>query len=204
MKLKVCGMRDPYNIQEVAALNPDFMGFIFYPPSPRYLASAIDIPWASLDDILLTGVFVNEQRITIQEKAREFRLKAVQLHGNESPEFCRLLRDEGLKVLKAIPVDRKDDFKGAGKYRGAVDFFVFDTKTEAHGGSGRRFDWELLQDYTADIPFLLSGGISIDDVERIRQLQHPMLSGVDINSRFEVAPGLKSAVLLQQFIDQLS
>ena len=204
MKLKVCGMRDPYNIHEVAALNPDFMGFIFYPPSPRYLASAIDIPWASLDDILLTGVFVDEQHKVIKEKAREFRLKAVQLHGNESPEFCRLLRDEGLKVLKAIPVDRKDDFKGAGKYRGAVDFFLFDTKTEAHGGSGRRFDWELLHDYTADIPFLLSGGISIDDVERIRQLQHPMLSGVDVNSRFEVAPGLKDAALLQQFIDQLS
>jgi len=203
MKVKICGMRDPLNIRQVAALKPDWMGFIFYPPSPRFLSSAQEMPWDVLDDILLTGVFVDEQPDKIREKVREFRLKAVQLHGKESPEQCQAFRDEGLTVLKALSIAGKQDFEAAKNYQGFTDLLVLDTKTHTYGGSGRQFDWNLLQEYNAGSPFLLSGGISFDDLHRILELKHPLLMGVDLNSRFEDAPGLKNANLLHSFIDQL-
>lgn len=203
MKVKICGMRDPQNIRDIALLKPDFMGFIFYPPSPRYLASAEAFPFDALKDTITTGVFVNATDSDIVNAIRSYKLKAVQLHGNENQEFCKSIRQLGVKVLKAVSVADESDLTNLQRYEGTVDYLVLDTKTSQYGGSGTQFNWDLLNAYTVDIPFLLSGGIDEQDAKRIAKLHHPMLAGVDLNSRFELEPGLKNVEKVNRFLDRM-
>jgi len=203
MKVKICGMRDPQNIRDIALLKPDFMGFIFYPPSPRFLTTAEGFPHESLENICTTGVFVNESITTIEKTAQRFRLKAVQLHGNETAAMCNSVQQLGVKVLKAVPVSTTEDFDQLERFSGSVDYIVLDTKTNQHGGSGAKFNWELLQYYTAEIPFLLGGGVDEQDAFILRHLNHPMLAGVDINSRFELSPGVKDTAKVKRFLEAI-
>ena len=198
--VKICGMKYPDNIRAVAALKPDFMGFIFYPKSPRY-AEPLDL--ASLNALPKTikkiGVFVNENLENILTIAYKYKLDGVQLHGTELVEMCGELKSAGYIVIKAFPIAEAYNFKVTKDYEGACDYFLFDTKTDAFGGSGIKFNWSMLDEYVGETPFLLSGGIAADDAEAILKIEHPKFAGIDLNSKFEVKPGLKDVDLLRRF-----
>jgi len=200
MKIKICGMKYPENIKSVAALQPDLMGFIFYPKSPRY-AEPLDV--ATLESlprsIKKIGVFVNEDLERILTLVFKYKLDGVQLHGTENIEICQQLKATGLLVLKAFSIADASNFKVTKKYEGVCNYFLFDTKTEAYGGSGVKFDWTILDEYTGETPFLLSGGIAADDTETILKINHPKMAGIDLNSKFEISPGLKNVELLKKF-----
>ena len=205
MQIKICGLRDPENIREIAALQPDFMGFIFYPNSPRF-ASQLDAgSLTSLPtSIKKTGVFVNENLENILTAISKYNLDAVQLHGADNKKLCRKIRQEAkTMVIKVFPIMDASNFRVTGDYEDVADYFLFDTKTDLYGGSGQKFNWNILQEYTGNKSFLLSGGIGADDVKAIRAIEHPLLAGVDLNSKFELKPGLKNVALLKQFIDEL-
>ncbi len=192
MKIKVCGLKDPQNIEQVAGLTPDYMGFIFYGPSPRFVA---EVPVETLNtlplSIIKTAVLVNEAAENIDALIDQFKFDAIQLHGNENAEFCAEFKGK-VTVLKAFGLNDSFDFEQLNAYVDKVDFFLFDTKTDIHGGSGKTFDWGILNKYQLDVPFFLSGGISLDNLEEIKKITHPQFYGVDLNSRFETAPGLKN------------
>lgn len=198
LKIKVCGMRDQENIHAIAALYPDYMGFIFHPASPRYVTSPepLDTPHT----IRRVGVFVNARTADILAIAAHYRLDTLQLHGSETPGQCHELKNAGYEIIKAFGISDKKDFTLTANYIDCCDLFLFDTRTPAHGGSGRRFDWQLLENYTGSSPFLLSGGISPRDAKEISKIDHPMLYGVDLNSRFEIETGIKDLNLLEPFI----
>lgn len=214
MKIKVCGLRDPENIEALAQLPIDFMGFIFYRKSPRYVGKGLE-NWlaaneAKLEGIKRVGVFVNAEIEEILNRVHDFELDYVQLHGNESPEYCREIKllweassARRAQFIKAFPVDADFDFAETQTYEGICSLFLFDTKTPQHGGSGVSFDWNLLAKYKGNTPFLLSGGIDEDDSDAIKQLNFPQLYGVDVNSRFEVEPGIKNKEKVKQFISAL-
>ncbi len=205
MIIKVCGMKDAQNIQDLAKLNPDYIGFIFYAKSPRYAATTDKNILSNIDiAIQKVGVFVNESFETILETANSYGLEVVQLHGNESPETCKLLQEEGLTVFKAFPISEASDFEKTAKYDGFCDYFLFDTKTSQHGGSGQKFDWHLLNNYTGETPFLLSGGIDLEDATDILQIKHMQFAGIDINSKFELEPGLKDILKIKKFTQMLN
>lgn len=205
MKIKVCGMRDAANVAEVASLGPDYMGFIFYPHSPRF-CGGIDpeIVRGLPEGVTPVAVTVNMPEEEILGLARIYGFRTFQLHGEESPEKCRRLRDMGYTVIKAVSVKSGESFSRFRKYEGAVDYLLIDTPTSSRGGSGLKFDWSLLEGYDLDIPFILSGGIAPGDGPEILSLSHPLMAGIDINSRFETAPALKSASLLRNFFNELS
>jgi len=196
MKIKVCGMKHPENIKALAGLKPDYMGFICYNLSPRYIA---DLPAEVLDtvpeSITKTAVFVNEGADKINALVNQLGFNAVQLHGSESPAFCNALRDK-VTVFKAFGVDDDFYFTKLNDYVGQVDYFMFDTKTTGHGGSGTTFNWEILNNYQLDVPFFICGGLSLENIATVKEIKHPAFYGVDLNSRFETEPGLKN-------IDQL-
>lgn len=190
-------MRDAENIAAVSALLPDYIGFIFYPQSKRYAGitgsnGVFDVPAVSNEDIKRTGVFVNESIDNILEKIRTWRLKAVQLHGEETPETCRRLQLEGVEVIKAFGIHPSFNFEVLTNYADSCDYFLFDTYTELRGGSGKVFDWKVLQRYSLDKPYFLSGGISLENIEEIKNLTDARLYAVDLNSKFEVEPALKN------------
>jgi phosphoribosylanthranilate isomerase len=200
--IKVCGMKFPENIRAVAELRPDFMGFIFYPKSPRY-AEPLNVPVLHElpTEISKIGVFVNEKLDQILATVYKYRLNGVQLHGSEMVKICDQLHDAGLLVIKAFPVAEAYNFKVMKRYEKSCDYFLFDAQTPIYGGAGQKFDWQLLENYKEKTPFLLSGGISIEDLEDINKIQHPAFAGVDLNSRFEISPGLKNVELLSDFIN---
>lgn len=201
MMIKVCGMKHPDNIRDVAALTPMMMGFIFYPGSPRYVGDLDPEVVRSLPDhIRPVGVFVNASTTDIVATCRRYGISIVQLHGDESPEQCRELRLDGLTVFKAIGVADASDVAKATPYDGEVDMLVFDTKTSSRGGSGVKFDHTLLDSYSLATPYLLSGGIGPDDVTAVVDAMRPGMAGIDINSRFESEPGVKNLRQLIQFI----
>ncbi len=202
--VKICGMKHSENIQLIAALQPDLMGFIFYPKSPRY-AEPLDMETLqSLPAwIKKIGVFVNEDLERILTLVFKYKLDGVQLHGTENAEMCRKLKDAGLIVIKAFSIAEAYNFKVTKAYEGACDYFLFDTKTDAYGGSGVKFNWSMLDEYTGETPFLLSGGIAADDAEAILKIEHPQFAGIDLNSKFETSPGLKNEELLNVFLKQL-
>ena len=204
MKIKICGMKFPENIHDVTGLKPDFMGFVFYPKSPRY-AEPLDIK--TLNSIPKTikkiGVFVNESLENILTMVYKYKLDGVQMHGSENVEDCRKLKNAGLIVLKAFPIAEAYNFKVTKNYEGACDYFLFDTKTETYGGSGVKFNWSILDEYKGETPFLISGGIAANDAEAILKIEHPKYVGIDLNSKFEVSPGLKNVELLKQFIAEI-
>jgi len=198
MKIKVCGLKEPENILAVAGLNPDYVGFIRYAKSQRFSEELpADILKQLTPDIIKTGVFVNESIDAINSLIKQYELGAVQLHGDETPKFCSEFKGK-VEVLKAFGVDENFDFEALNDYAHSVDYFLFDTKTAAHGGSGKSFNWALLDNYRLDIPFFLSGGLSLENLEEIKNIKHPAFYGVDLNSRFETAPGLKDIDKLKQ------
>jgi phosphoribosylanthranilate isomerase len=194
-------MKYPENIKQIADLKPNFMGFIFYPKSPRF-AEPMDAELlkALPKSILKIGVFVNETLDNILEYVKKYNLNGVQLHGSESEELCYTFKSAGLLVLKAFPIAEAADFGITDDYEGSCDLFVFDTKTPAHGGSGQKFDWSILSAYEGNTPFLLSGGISPNDANEIKAISHPKLRGIDLNSRFETEPGRKDPEMLGAFL----
>lgn len=204
MKIKVCGLRDKNNIQEVASLNPDYMGFICYEPSPRYVKDIQVNVLADLPStIYKTAVFVNADAETINELIDTYHFDAIQLHGSESPDFADSFRSK-VTVFKAFGLDADFDFEQLNNYANKVDYFLFDTKTDMHGGSGKTFDWRMLDNYKLDIPFLLSGGLSLDNLEEVSTITHPQFYGVDLNSKFETAPGIKDIDKLKKAFDMLN
>lgn len=186
-------MKIQENIREVATFAPDYMGFIFYKPSPRFVEDLdAEVLLALPSSIRKTAVFVNQTETEINEVIKKYAFNAVQLHGQETPEFCLSLKQGGLTVIKAVGVDADFDFQLVVPYTDAVDFFLFDTRTKEHGGSGQAFDWQLLEQYALGIPFFLSGGLGLENLDLVLQLKHPSFYGVDLNSRFETAPGTKN------------
>ena len=205
LMIKICGMREPENILAVAELKPDFIGFIFYPDSPRFAAEFLSPENLSklAPHITKTGVFVNADFDEIIGTVRKYSLDIVQLHGNETPELCRRLRDTGIAVIKAINIKESSDFKICSQYINFTDYFLFDTATPAHGGSGHKFDWKILDRYRNGHPFFLSGGITHHDASNILKITNSSFIGVDLNSRFEIKPGLKDIEKLKIFISEL-
>ena len=195
-------MRDRENLQEVCALAPDFVGFIFYPPSKRFVGEDFDpvICHSVPKNIQKVGVFVNASEEIILEKTEKYDLDFLQLHGEESPEFCANLKEKGLKLIKVFSIGEKFDFQILNPYLSCVEYFLFDTPTAAYGGSGKKFDWNLLKNYTFEKPFLLSGGIGEEDAETIQKIDFPTLYGLDLNSRFELSPAYKEVSKLGQFM----
>lgn len=207
MKIKICGMKNRKNIQNAGKLPVDFMGFIFYPPSPRFAGNVL-----TADDlsslpahIRKVGVFVSVSAEILSAYLEAYPLDWVQLHGAETPEFCRTLKKDRPQtgIIKAFPVSEVSDFNQMKEYEEGCDYFLFDTKTEKYGGSGKKFDWSLLNGYSGKTPFFLSGGISPSDAEKIKQISHSSFYGVDLNSKFETKTGIKDLNLLQTFINDL-
>ena len=201
MLVKVCGMREPDNVKQVAQLGIDMMGFIFYPKSPRYASHVVARSDADRN-ICRVGVFVNDSIPNMLDKIHSFSLNAVQMHGSESRLLCEQLREAkgDMKIIKAISVSTAGDIQKYKEYVGAVDYFLFDTKCKTVGGSGQQFDWQVLDEYDGDVPFLLSGGIGPEDASRILSFHHPRFVGIDLNSRFETEPGLKNVEKLKEFL----
>lgn len=205
-------MKQPQNISEVAALQPDYMGFIFYEKTPRFFEGEIpQIPSA----IKKTGVFVDATAEFISDKIKKHELRAIQLHGNESPELCRRIKkgfpEEDIKIIKVFSVKEEFDFSRLKAYEDVVDFFLFDTKGKTKGGTGKTFNWKVLKNYPSSTPFFLSGGIGLEEAGEINKLQayfqekgkENLLHAVDVNSRFEIEPGLKDSASIKKFIEQI-
>ena len=192
-------MRDSENIRAIEQTKADLMGFIFHPKSPRFVAS---LPEYMPKKQKRVGVFVNASLEQILAKAQKFSLEYIQLHGDEPPAVCSELKNRGLKVIRAQRIANTDDIIRAESYNMA-DLMIFDTKTELYGGSGKKFNWQLLENYKGCVPFLLSGGIRSDTFEEIKAFFHPQFAGIDLNSGFEISPALKDVGKLNNFIEKI-
>jgi len=209
-QLKVCGMREPQNIEQLLQLPIQWMGLIFYKKSPRL----VDVETQQyirqnphlFKAIKKVGVFVNASLQEIHQQIVDFRLDALQLHGDESPARCAELKQQypHLQLLKAIRLKESTDLLSTRQYSGTADFFLFDTKGPSYGGTGQRFDWSILEDYQEPIPFFLSGGLSPAALDEVLAFQHPQCIGLDLNSGFELAPGLKDINRLRNFFQLLN
>jgi phosphoribosylanthranilate isomerase len=205
MKLKVCGLKHEYNIAELIQLPINYIGFIFYKKSPRFVAEYVSFDFVRTipKHIKKTGVFINENSYSIFNHIAHYDLDIIQLHGDETPEICAELKPY-VKVIKAFQIQDDFDFKQLEKYVSTVDYFLFDSQTANYGGSGKSFNWNLLEHYNYNIPFFLSGGINEENIEEIKQLNMAELVAIDINSKFEIEPGLKNTELIKQFILKLN
>jgi phosphoribosylanthranilate isomerase len=205
MKLKVCGLKHEHNIKELMQLPIDYMGFIFYKKSPRFVEEKLSFDFVRTipKHIKKVGVFVNENNHSIFNHIAHYDLDLIQLHGDEIPEICSELKPY-VKVMKAFQIQDDFDFKQLEKYIPVVDYFLFDSATENYGGSGKSFSWQILKNYKYQIPFFLSGGISEEHLERIKQLNFSQLKAIDVNSKFETEPGLKNTEHIKQFILKLN
>ena len=201
MKLKVCGMKLENNISEISKLNPDFMGFIFWPKSKRFFnEKSIRIS----NKINKVGVFVNQDYDFIIDKINNFKLDFIQLHGEEDYQFCKKIKTR-CKVIKVFNIGSDFDFEILSSFESVCDYFLFDTKGDSYGGNGIKFDWKLLKKYPSKKPFLLSGGIDITDfteILKIKELNIPLI-GIDINSKFEFEPGLKNIKKIKELLKKM-
>lgn len=196
-------MREAENIRQADKLGIDWMGFIFYGKSLRAISAS---QLATLDLQLSAkkvGVFVNATLWDMMETATNCRLDYLQLHGHESPDTCYALHKRGYALIKAFPISTANDLKPTEAYEGSVDYFLFDTQCNGYGGSGQQFDWSLLSNYHGETPFLLSGGIHPQSMKAIRDFSHPRFAGIDLNSGFETAPGMKDIHSLTTFINKI-
>jgi phosphoribosylanthranilate isomerase len=191
IRIKICGMRDPDNIIQVGELRPDYMGFIFYSKSKRFVGDDFKIPEQLSKSIQRVGVFVNETTDKIFKLTKTHALDMIQLHGEESPSQCAEIKEHGLKIMKVFSIDHHFDFAQVNLYKEYVHYFLFDTKSESYGGSGKTFDWNLLKNYDQEVPFFLSGGLSVENSQGIRALEGMNLHALDVNSGVEILPGLK-------------
>ena len=196
LKIKVCGMGEPENIAAVSALGPDYLGFIFYEGSSRFYRPSSSVP-VKPEGIKHVGVFVNAELDRILEIKESLSLDVIQLHGTETPIFCEKLKASGVEVIKAFGVDQVFEFKTLDDY-GCCDYFLFDTKADTYGGTGRAFDWQLLDGYLLSKPYFLSGGLSLENLSGLNDISDERFFAVDLNSRFEVAPALKNIGKLKE------
>lgn len=204
MKLKICGMKYQDNITEIASLQPDYLGFIFHEPSPRYFEGSIpELP----KSIKKVGVFVDEKVEYIAQQIEKHKLTVIQLHGHESPEMCRLLKSTKAQVVKVFSIKDKFDFEVLTPYEDVCDYFLFDTKGKLPGGNGYLFDWSVLNNYPSTKPFFLSGGIGLDQIDKLREFQNSEASkycyAIDVNSKFEIEAGLKDIEKLKEFKNKI-
>ncbi len=214
LKLKVCGMKHPENIEQLAALHPDYLGLIFYDRSPRFVEEKIQELNASIKK---TGVFVNASEGFILKKVDTFRLSAIQLHGNETAEFCGNLKEKlsekhaSVEIIKVFSIKESFDFAILEAYKKYVDFHLFDTLGKNKGGNGITFNWKVLENYPSPVPFFLSGGIGPEEIPAIKELyrvfkngnKEHLFYGLDVNSRFETAPALKDIEKIKLFRESL-
>ncbi len=211
MIIKVCGMREPNNIRALSQVDGvDLMGLIFFMKSPRCVPATLKLQQLPEQRTKLVGVFVNETQSNVITQVINYRLDYVQLHGTESPTYIDNLRKAivpdilpDIKIIKAISVREADDVKRWRDYEGHADLLLFDTKTKLVGGSGEQFDWSILQEYDGNTPFLLSGGIGPEDTDRVKDFHHPKCIGLDLNSRFEVAPAVKNIEAISKFVTEI-
>jgi phosphoribosylanthranilate isomerase len=204
MKLKVCGMKYHDNIFEVAKLQPDYLGFIFYEKSNRFFEGSIpELP----ESIKKVGVFVNVSLDYILTKIKTHNLQVIQLHGNESVEFCRNLKRENIKIIKVFSIQEHFNFSELKPFENVCDYFLFDTKGKLPGGNGYTFNWNILEDYPSTKPFFLSGGIGLDEIENLKAFEKTEASNychaIDVNSKFEIEAGLKNKEELEKFKHEL-
>lgn len=208
MTIKVCGLRQKDNILAISNLSPDYYGMIFYKKSARYVEMSPDLgkDWRGK----LVGVFVNEPLDSVIEHITRFGLSVVQLHGEETTTYITDLRQMlgalglyNIEIFKAFGVSQDFDFALLHPYVAITDMFVFDSKTALYGGSGHQYDWSILESYGYAVPFLLSGGIGIEDIERIRTFKHAQFKGIDVNSCFEISPADKDVTLLERFFEEV-
>lgn len=187
--IKVCGMREQDNILQLLELPIHYMGHIFYKKSARYVGDLENFDTSK--DIKKTGVFVNSSIAEILESVNRLSLKAVQLHGDETAETASALKSEGLEVIKAFGIDEEFDWSQLEPFVEHVDFFLFDSKSPAYGGTGKAFNWQKLKEYPFEKPYFLSGGLSLENLEEAINFEDKRLVGLDLNSKFEIEPGLK-------------
>lgn len=217
MKIKVCGLREPANIKDIVALGVDYLGFIFYKKSKRYVGDSGLAEWITENeelfaDTIKVGVFVNAGVDIILNTVHDYQLDYVQLHGAESPGYCRELQLlwsvstlRTARIIKAFSIDSNFDFGETYTYADTCDLFIFDTGGQAeHGGTGVKWDWSKLSEYKGNTPFLVSGGIGPKDAVRVQLIDHPQFAGVDLNSKFEEEPGMKISSLLKDFIGSVN
>lgn len=198
MKLKICGMKS--NTAEVAQLQPDYLGFIFYENSQRHFEDTIPKMSKTIKKV---GVFVDEKVEVIVAKIEKYKLDAIQLHGYESPEICRLLKSTNKEIIKVFSIKDEFDFSVLSNYEDVCDYFLFDTKGKLPGGNGYTFNWNVLKDYPSTKPYFLSGGIGLNEIEKIKAFKKSLASkycyAIDVNSKFEIEPGLKHIEALEKF-----
>ncbi len=206
MKLKICGMKYPDNILEVGSLLPDYMGFIFWDKSARYFDGQLpNLP----QSIKKTGVFINASQEEIAAKVTQYNLQAVQLHGQESVEFCQELKNKlvkSIEIIKVFSVDEAFDFDQLQPFETVCDYFLFDTKGKLPGGNGTTFDWKVLENYPSKKPFFLSGGIGLNEIDLVNEIVKTNLPiyAIDVNSKFEIEAGLKNSELLNRFKQKIN
>ena len=202
MRLKICGMRQAENIRQALILQPDYMGFIFYEKSSRFVSDELD------EDLLNSfpfttrkvGVFVNATAAYILEKVKKYNLDYVQLHGEELPDFCRNLKLKGVNVIKAFSIDSDFNFGKLQNYKPYCDFFLFDTKGEKRGGNGTTFDWSILDKYDNEKPIFLAGGIDLENIHNALEISGLKIHSLDVNSKFEISPALKDIEKLEELM----
>lgn len=191
IKLKICGMKHPANIEAVAALHPDYMGFIFYKNSPRYAGDKFTVE-QEYEATETVGVFVNERTGEILKRLNDIKSTTAQLHGDETPAQCDELRSRGIEVIKVFSVDEAFNFEKTKEYQDVANYFLFDTKGKLYGGNARTFDWSILEKYDQNVPFFLSGGLNPDNVKVLARLDGMNIHAIDLNSGVEDEPGLKN------------
>ena len=206
VRTKICGMKFPENILEVGALLPDYMGFIFWEKSSRYFDGEIPILPKSIKKV---GVFVDESFEIVVSKIEKYKLDCVQLHGNESVEFCESLKKKlpkGIDVIKVFSILDTFDFEILKPFEPVCDYFLFDTKGKLPGGNGTTFDWKVLEKYPSQKPFFLSGGIGLDEIDLVKQILKTDLPiyAIDVNSKFEIEAGLKNKEELDRFKQKIN
>lgn len=204
MKVKVCGLRDEKNIIELAGLMPSYMGFIFYKYSKRYAGNML----SSITDkvpptIKKVGVFVDEDPLKLRAICRDYKLDYVQLHGDEDTAYVKSLSEHGIGIIKAFRIDSSFSLDSVKSYLGICNYFLFDKAGDLKGGTGLKFDWSIISNYSLEVPFFLSGGIGPDDIAALGEIDNKYLHAVDINSRFELEPGLKNIKTISRFIDEI-
>jgi len=203
LKIKICGMRDVENIRAVSAFRPDYMGFIFYEKSPRFVGHDFVIPSEFPGEINRVGVFVDHTKQFVTDTMNSLQLDYAQLHGDESVEYCDELKEHGVKIIKVFRVDEDFDFGTTTQFETVADFFLFDTKGKLYGGNAIPFDWTLLAQYNQALPFFLSGGIQLGNIQKLKDILTLNIHAIDINSGVEDRPGFKNITKISEIINQL-
>lgn len=197
-------MKYPENIEAVQNCQPDFMGFIFYEKSLRYVEDNLLTPILNQDKNTQTiGVFVNSPIHEVIETVTTYKFDFVQLHGDESIQYTKELYNQNIKIIKAFQIQENFKWESISSYAPYVTYFLFDTATKNYGGSGKKFDWKQLNSYKEKTPFFLSGGITVNDIQDVKKLNIPQLFAIDINSKFEIEPGLKNVELIEKMINEI-